>query len=319
MTTDLVGLLPSLVDHLAVGVFIVDRQNQVILWNEFMASHSGRPADQVVGKDLFELFPELPRKWLEKKLESVFVLKNFAFTSWEQRPYLFAFSHNRPVTGGVDQMQQNCVFTPLMGPGETEPSFIAVTIFDVTDAAIYQTELAAARDQLEAHSITDALTAVYNRRYLEQRLASEFNRARRHGSPLSFILFDLDHFKRINDTYGHPAGDEVLRAVAQRVKGVARNMDVFGRYGGEEFALILPDTDLPGAQTLAERVREGIEHEPILYNGLTLTITASVGVSALNPSLATPEAMVQAVDDALYHAKRHGRNQVCVALPGRTA
>src|SRR5664279_332880 len=107
--TDLLGFI---VERIEVGIFAVDRDYRVVLWNRFMATRSQRSAAEVIGRSLFESFPELPQKWLERKIDSVFVLKNYAFTSWEQRPFLFRFHHNRPITGGVDAMRQNCTFLP---------------------------------------------------------------------------------------------------------------------------------------------------------------------------------------------------------------
>ena len=131
------GLLEFIVERLEAGVFVVDRDYRIILWNRFMAMHSQRPAADVVGRNLFECFPELPHKWLARKIESVFILKNYAFTSWEQRPFLFHFNHNRPITGGIDAMRQNCILLPQKdASGEVE--HVCVTLLDYTDTAMYQ-------------------------------------------------------------------------------------------------------------------------------------------------------------------------------------
>ncbi len=130
-------LLAFTVDRIEVGVFAVDRDFRIVLWNRFMATHSKRSVADVVGRNLFECFPELQQKWLERKINSVFVLKNYAFTSWEQRPFLFRFHHNRPITGGVDAMRQNCTLLPLKNAsGEVE--LVCFTLADFTDTAMYQ-------------------------------------------------------------------------------------------------------------------------------------------------------------------------------------
>lgn len=309
-TFDAASLLPGLIDHIEVGVFIIDRNYNIVLWNRFMTTHSGIAGADLVGKPLFEAFPDLPRKWLEKKLQSVLILKNFAFTSWEQRPWLFPFTHNRPITGGIDFMQQNCIFMPLTNPESGDVDFISITISDVTDTAIYQRQLTDAMVKLEQSNMTDALTAIYNRRYFQQRINAEVSRAERHGPPLSLIIYDLDHFKLVNDNYGHLAGDEVLRETAARVKTLVRTMDVFGRYGGEEFAIVLPDTDLNGAKVLAERIRATIESAPVQYNERDIPVTGSVGVAQYDGSLNTAEKLIAAADEAMYEAKHNGRNQV---------
>jgi two-component system, NtrC family, sensor kinase len=141
-------LLEFIVERIEVGVFAVDRDCRVVLWNRFMATHSKRAAADVVGKNLFECFPELPRKWLERKIESVFVLKNYAFTSWEQRPFLFHFHHNRPITGGVDAMRQNCTLLPQKNSaGEVE--LVCLTLADFTDTAMFQGRLSEVIAELE--------------------------------------------------------------------------------------------------------------------------------------------------------------------------
>ena len=304
-------LLPALVDHLEAGVFVVDQQHKIMLWNRFMANHTRKNQEEVIGKSLFETFPELPQKWLEKKLNSVAALKNYAFTSWEQRPWLFQFAHNRPITGGIDFMRQNCVFMPMSHAGGDNVEFISVIIFDVTDTAIYQRQLADALSKLEESSITDGLTKIYNRRHLSERLAGEFARVSRANGMFSLIMFDLDHFKKINDTYGHLGGDEVLREVARRVKPLLRAQDIFGRYGGEEFCIALPDTDLEGCAVVAERIRAQICAELVPFGDLKVAMSASLGITRFETGLPNFETMLQAADEALYEAKRGGRNQVC--------
>lgn len=146
--THATDLLEFIVDRVEVGIFAVDRDFRVVLWNRFMATHSQLSEEAVVGKNLFDCFPELPRKWLERKIESVFVLKNYAFTSWEQRPFLFRFHHNRPITGGVDAMRQNCTFLPQKN-SSGEVDLVCVTLVDFTDTAMFQDRLTEAIAELE--------------------------------------------------------------------------------------------------------------------------------------------------------------------------
>ncbi|MCW8884228.1 MAG: ATP-binding protein, partial [Motiliproteus sp.] len=137
-----------MVDRLDAGVILVDRELRVLFWNHFMVMHTGRGAEQVVGKNLLEQFPELPQRWLKRKVEGVFVLKNQAFSSWEQRPYLFKLAHNRPMTGGVDAMYQDLSFMPVLDMGG-QVMAVCVSLKDVTDAAIYAMQLKEARATLE--------------------------------------------------------------------------------------------------------------------------------------------------------------------------
>jgi diguanylate cyclase (GGDEF)-like protein len=297
-----------------VGIFVVNRQMEVTLWNNFMANHSGLGADAVIGKNLFECFPELPKAWLSKKILGVFLLKNFAFTSWEQRPYLFRFPHNRPITGGVDHMYQNCTFMPVKGAaGEVDS--VCITLFDATDIGISQTELKKAMKSLSDSSNRDGLTGIYNRRYLEQRLSAEFDRCRRYHDQFSFVLFDLDHFKRINDTYGHLAGDEVLCVVSQHINSLLRSVDVMGRYGGEEFGIILPATPMRSALILAERIRQAIEQAPVAYKEIAIPVTVSIGIAEFEQDAPNYEHLIGCADRALYHGKENGRNQVTCYTP----
>lgn len=311
MTTklDAAPLLEFILDRVNIGVFVLNQNMEVVLWNHFMETNSQRTSKEIVGKNLFELFPELPKQWLERKIQSVFVLKNFAFTSWEQRPYLFKFQHNRPVTGGVDSMRQNCTFLPVKNSGG-DVEFVCVTLIDVTDTSIYQSMMQDALNRLNEASNRDGLTGIYNRRYLESQLNKEFCRVKRYEGSLSFILLDLDHFKPVNDEKGHLAGDEVLRRTSEVLSSCIRESDTLGRYGGEEFAVICPQTKLKGAMILADRLRQSVETGNFSYRGEPIPLTISVGVAELQPDTPTYERLIHEADTALYKSKEAGRNQV---------
>jgi diguanylate cyclase (GGDEF)-like protein len=160
----------------------------------------------------------------------------------------------------------------------------------------------------------DALTQVYNKRYFLERLHSEFAFARRHGVPLSLIIFDIDHFKQVNDTHGHLAGDYVLAELAKVVSPAIRSEDTFARYGGEEFVIMSRSTDPPSAAVVSERVREAVEAHDFVYEGVPIPVTISAGLAATpHPEVQSPEDLVARADRALYEAKRGGRNQVVIA------
>nr|WP_224366884.1 diguanylate cyclase [Hyalangium versicolor] len=177
-------------------------------------------------------------------------------------------------------------------------------------------ELARKREELLALSRTDALTGLSNRRYFEERLEEEFARARRYRSPLSLVMLDIDYFKRINDTFGHPFGDEVLRSVAQVTRARLREVDLLARYGGEELIALLPETSPSDALTACERVREAIEALQLEYQALdgtkrTVRCTASLGVATIPSStIQTSADLKRAADECLYAAKGAGRNRV---------
>ncbi|MFH1858543.1 MAG: diguanylate cyclase [Candidatus Omnitrophota bacterium] len=167
---------------------------------------------------------------------------------------------------------------------------------------------------LKEEAITDGLTQLYAYRYFELRLRNEFDRAQRYQIPLSLVFLDIDHFKKVNDTYGHEEGNLVLKTVAQVLKKNTRRVDLVARYGGEEFCVVLPQTDLEGAQHYAETLRQAIADTPIPLNPkTTLRITVSMGVSSYPQfPLASSEELVKLTDSALYQAKQSGRNRVCV-------
>jgi diguanylate cyclase (GGDEF)-like protein/PAS domain S-box-containing protein len=169
-----------------------------------------------------------------------------------------------------------------------------------------QMELLAANAQLEALATTDGLTGIKNRRTFEQRLEEEFARARRYNTPLSVLLLDVDKFKQYNDSFGHPAGDEVLKKVASILADGVRGTDFVARYGGEEFALILPNTEAPGAMILAERLRQRIEEAPWTHR----SVTASMGVCTFRADMKNRAEMTAGADAALYASKEAGRNRV---------
>ncbi|OWW19788.1 sensor domain-containing diguanylate cyclase [Noviherbaspirillum denitrificans] len=174
-------------------------------------------------------------------------------------------------------------------------------------------------ERLKHIGLTDPLTGVNNRRYLERRLLEEIGRSRRQQTPLSCMYMDIDHFKQINDRIGHQAGDEVLRGVAGRIKAELRLSDSLGRFGGEEFVVLLTDTEREDAVNVAERIRQSIAEQPlVLASGEALNVTISVGVAGLLPAMAdeavetTSQHLVARADHALYEAKALGRNRVVV-------
>ncbi len=172
-------------------------------------------------------------------------------------------------------------------------------------------ELSVLNDKLTRISLTDGLTDIDNRRCLEDRLHEMWQHAVRLHEPLALIMCDIDKFKSVNDNFGHQAGDSVLKEVAQLLKGEAREIDRVGRYGGEEFLLILPGTVLDAAVTFADRLREKVEGHTFSYTGGTLRRTISCGVAASpHPRVKDQEALLRAADDALYVAKETGRNRV---------
>jgi diguanylate cyclase (GGDEF)-like protein len=169
---------------------------------------------------------------------------------------------------------------------------------------------------LREEALTDPLTGLYNRRYLWEFLRREWVRARRAGQPLSVIMLDLDHFKRINDSFGHQAGDYVLAAVAGLLRNQIRSSDIVCRYGGEEFALVLPDASYESVRQRAEEIRSAIKQLELTYQGIALgRITASLGIALFPNHADGPDDLITAADAALYEAKSTGRDRAVFSPP----
>jgi two-component system, cell cycle response regulator len=168
-------------------------------------------------------------------------------------------------------------------------------------------------EQTERLATTDGLTGLTNHRTFQARLDEQLALAQRYGKKLSLVLCDIDHFKSVNDTYGHPAGDVVLKGVARALAQEARETDIAARYGGEEFAIVLPETDTAGAVAIAERIRAKIGALVFETEQGPLRVTMSLGVATFPDDGAKKPVLVERADGCLYHAKRHGRNQVVAA------
>lgn len=292
-----------------VGLVVLDRDYRVELWNSFMENHSGLAPHDVKGHSLFQIFSEIPEQWLRHKAETVFTLGNRAFTIWEQRPYVFRFRNYRPITGTAEFMYQNITMIPL-GSASGEISHICLIVYDVTDQAVSKQGMAAANEELQRLSRTDRLTELNNRGYWEECLTREYARYQRTQQKTSLVMFDIDHFKRVNDTYGHTAGDEVIRQVSHLLRANLRDTDIAGRYGGEEFGVILINTDAPAARFFAERLRRGAEKIVVKAEGHEIRFTISLGISELSPAIKGQKQWIDCADRALYRSKEGGRNQV---------
>jgi len=310
--------LMDVVQSIDAGLAVVDQAHRVQLWNSFMENHSGKAAPEVLDRSLFELFPELPRDWLAHKFQTVFELGTREFTTWEQRPYVFPFPACRPFTGMADHMYQNTTIIPVRS-ADGSVRHAGVIVYDVTDTAVAKRGLQAANAKLELLSRTDALTRLYNRGYWEECLQREFRRVRRTRHPASLVLLDIDHFKSVNDDHGHQAGDEVIRAVAETLRRTCRSTDVPGRYGGEEFGVILIDTRPESARVFAERLRRQVAEQAVPFEDQEIHFTVSLGIAGADAAAESVEDWLQRADRALYRAKEEGRNRCVVYAPAAAA
>jgi two-component system, cell cycle response regulator len=202
-------------------------------------------------------------------------------------------------------------------PSQTHPRFSRATeskVLALLEPGAFALENAVRVQRAEALSVTDDLTQLYNSRYLSQVLRRETKRASRSGRPLSLLFIDLDGFKAINDTHGHLFGSRALVEAAGVIRLSARETDMVSRFGGDEFALILPDTGSEGATAVGERIRDRIAvHRFLEGDGLSIKLTVSVGVATLPDVAASADGLVQAADEAMYWVKEHGKNGIYVA------
>lgn len=303
--------LMDVLQSIDVGLVILDRDYKIQLWNGFMENHSGLRPDDVHDKPLFGSFSEIPETWFRQKAEPVFELKTRTFTIWEQRPYLFKFKNYRPITGRAANMFQNSTIIPLESI-DGSVKHICLIIYDVTDIAINKEDLTQANGNLAHLSQTDSLTELFNRGHWEEEFQREHKRCLRSNNPSSLVMFDIDHFKNVNDSYGHPAGDEVIRTLASIVRQTVRETDICGRYGGEEFTILLIDTDAQSAALFTERLRKKVDELIVKTDDHEIKFTISSGIAEYSANFKKHGEWIEAADKALYHSKENGRNRTTI-------
>ncbi len=195
-------------------------------------------------------------------------------------------------------------------PRDDRERHLLLALANLAAVAIEKVQLL---EQVQRLAITDELTGLHNRRHFFELAEREFERASRYGRPLSAVMLDIDHFKRVNDTHGHAVGDQVLQALAARFRANVRDIDLLGRYGGEEFIALLPEVGLESARVAAERLRQSVAETPIGTAAGPLSVTVSLGVASAAPDCPDLPTLLRLADEALYAAKKAGRNRVCCA------
>jgi diguanylate cyclase len=299
----------DLLGSIEVGIVVLDKECKVQVWNQFMENHSSIVPGMIQGKSVFKFFPEIDEEWFTRKAAPAFSLKSPVFIIWEQRPYLFHFNCNRPITSQAEHMYQNITIFPLASlTGQVEQ--VCLVIYDVTNEALSRLGMQSLNTQLEKMSRVDGLTGLYNRHFWEEQFVMEYKRDKRSENPSALIMLDIDFFKTVNDTYGHPAGDEVIKTLASIIKKAIRETDIAGRYGGEEFAIILPGTPVANAEFVAERIRRMVEKRTVVYDEIHISFTISIGIAGFKHTYKDSTQWLDTADKALYKAKDMGRNQV---------
>jgi diguanylate cyclase (GGDEF)-like protein/PAS domain S-box-containing protein len=293
--------LAQIFDTVNIGLVTFDRELRVLYWNRWMELHSGISAEKIIGAPIIDFYPGLNAVRFTKNCKAVFLFGNFAFFSQKLHRYLFPFKPESTFGSTFEFMQQSCT----MGPLRDQDNAITSLFLIVQDV----TELAASEQRLLDLNTKDPLTGIYNRRYLESRLLAECERHLRYNREMSLVMFDIDFFKAVNDTYGHQCGDRVLKAIAEEISRLARNSDCLARYGGEEFCCILPETSAQDALCFAERFRAHVAGMVVPCTEAEVRVTISLGVATICGG-DVPDHLLKRADDALYAAKNAGRNRV---------
>ncbi|CAG36281.1 GGDEF domain-containing protein [Desulfotalea psychrophila] len=282
------------------GVLIIDRHLTILFWNNWLAINTGISQESAQGKRVDELFPDTSFKILKRKVKVSLKLQSSTFTNSQIDKYIIPIPLNKITNSRFRYMHQDVVITPL---GSDE---ISVIIYDTTALLEAKATINEQLDIVKKQASTDPLLGCYNRKMFNDLLATEVMRANRHNHPFSLIMIDIDNFKSVNDTYGHLVGDEVLKGLSSLTAKSIRESDLFARWGGEEFIILLPETYLTGAAVVAEKIRLNIANYD---NGTAGKRTCSFGVSEF--SIGTnPEILINNADKALYAAKGNGKNQV---------
>ena len=323
----------ALLDHSPIGHFVLKSDFRVLFWNRCLEAWTGIPRQRIIGESIIDHFPHLRGDKYANRIRSMFNGGPPTIFSSQLHKHLIPAA----LPGGKFRFQYTVV--TAIPDSEGSGCYALFSIQDVTSlteaiesnrisyeqaqaemaerlkAEIklvnYMQELKRLNKALKEQAIRDGLTGLFNQRHFYLTLRRDFLLASRNSQPLSCLLLDLDHFKVINDLYGHQVGDKVLKTTAIRIRKSVRQTDVVSRYGGEEFAVLLPATNLVGATIIAEKIRAAIERQSVSHNNLAIRVTVSIGVSCTGSHRPPePEDLLAYADQALYIAKGAGRNNV---------
>jgi diguanylate cyclase (GGDEF)-like protein/PAS domain S-box-containing protein len=291
--------LSSAVEHSPLSILITDINGRIEYVNPKFTELTGFTADEIIGKTPAETYgtnelqPEAAR--------SIHWQTIHAGEEWHGE----MLNHKK----NGQTYWESVSISPIFNLNGTVTHFVAVGE-DITSRKADEEKIKHLNAGLEKMAMTDHLTSLYNRRYFMQRGTEEFKRSWRTNQSLALLMLDIDHFKKVNDTYGHNAGDMTLQQIAAALKSSLRETDILGRIGGEEFAVLLPNTLSAEAGLLAERIRQAVENLIFEVPGAALAVTISIGVVMINGEMSGIDDMLRNADTAMYKAKRHGGNCV---------
>jgi diguanylate cyclase (GGDEF)-like protein/PAS domain S-box-containing protein len=328
----------AILDHAPIGQFVLRQDFVVLFWNRCLEAWTGIAREKIVGSCILGHFPHLGTAKYASRIAGIFAGGPPTVFSSQLHKYVIPAA----LPGGKQRFQYTVVTAVPAAAGEGCDAMFAIqdvtslteaienhrcalqqTLSEMEERKKAQAELLTYAEELkklnlilEERSIRDGLTGLFNHRHFYDVLHRDFLLASRGGKDIACLLLDLDYFKQVNDSYGHPCGDFVLKEVAALVRRSVRETDVVARYGGEEFAVLLPDTDLEGARVFAERVRSAVEQQLFRFETTALRVTVSIGLSTrLSHRLSHPPDLLAWADRALYRAKGDGRNRLVYAPP----
>jgi diguanylate cyclase (GGDEF)-like protein len=301
----------QLLDHLSIGVAVLDDSLRIVHWNRWMEEHSLLSREEVKGKHLVDFFSGLTKKGFIKKAKEVIKFGRPVFFTQKVSQYIFPFPTTRSyLKNNLRTMQQTVILSPMKDE-EGKTRHVLVSVFDVSDWVDHQNQLLRSKKELERLSQIDELTQIPNRRAIMDNLKEELNIHNRKNRPLAVAMVDIDHFKDVNDTFGHQCGDHVLYELANSLNAGLRGYDMVGRYGGEEFVMLLPETSKAQAVLVCERLRAHVEEKVFRFDGEEINLTVSIGIALKEENESSEvEKLLKVADDYLYEAKKAGRNRV---------
>ncbi len=294
------------------GIIILDEDLNILAWNKWLEIRTNLKSEDMIKKNICDEFTYIKKNKLNRKIKSVLITNNSSFYTINPHQYLIKIKVNTIIDKIFESMQQSITIVPY----DIEKKHVCLYIYDNTKLCETNYKLEKLNEELKDLSNRDPLTHSYNRRYFSEISNKMLSLSMRNGNDLSIIILDIDKFKNINDTYGHSVGDKVIISLANNLEANIRESDVVARFGGEEFVILLNNTNLENSVIIAEKIRKKIEEIEIIDGENILKFTASFGVAKYDDELDAEkiEYTITRADDALYLAKENGRNQVMVDL-----